>query len=143
MSVIEPSEERVHAETVTGELPGIMEPSKSGDPGIPAAKEGIHIHAGECGIEAANKVRITPSGARSGKESFHEGRQRAEDCGAGLQERGKRKAVGNANVNSPSSGRLDPEESAQKYRRIDTNPSPIILKERASYVSVLLHGCLV
>ena len=139
-SVMETPEERVHAELVTGEVPGIMEHCESRGLGIPAANEGIDIRAGECGNVAANKERITPTSARSEKEFFHEERERADDCGAGLQERGKRKAVGSSNVNSPSSGRSDPEGSAQKYRQVDTSPSPIILKERVSYVSVLLHG---
>jgi hypothetical protein len=144
-SVIEMSEETVTTEMVIGELPGIMEHYESADPGIPAVKEGIDKRDEECGNEAANNVRITLPGARSGKESFHEERQRAEDCGAGLQERGKRKVVGNENLNSPSSGRSEPKESPQKYRRIDTSPSPIILKERVNYVSILLHGlpCLI
>lgn len=142
-SVNEMSEERVTAEMVTGELPGFMEHCAPADPVIPAAQECIDIRAEECGNEVANKVRTTPTGARAGKESFHEDRQRAEACGGASQEKRKRKAVGNANVNSPSTGRSDPEGSAQKYRRIDTSPSPIILQERVSYVSVGSTDCCV
>jgi hypothetical protein len=138
-SVIETPEERVHVAQVTGEVLAVMEHCETRDPGIPTAKEGINIRAGECGNVAANKERSTPTGARSEKESYHEERQRADDSGAGLQERGKRKAVAALNVNSPSSDRSDPEGSAQKYRGIDTSPSLIILKERVSISPIIPH----
>ena len=137
-SIIETSEEEVHATMVTGELPCIMEHCASPYAATPHAEECNHTHAEECANDAANDVALTPPVARTSKECVHEGQQPAEERGISLQERGKRKAGGNAIVNCHSSGREDPEESAQKYRRIDTSPSPIILKERVGDVQFSL-----
>lgn len=108
--MIETSEEEVHATMVSGELPSIMEPSESPVSANPAADEGIDNHAEEPRVDAG----IIPPVARSGKKPFHEEQQRADEGGPSLQERGKRKAGGNAIGNSHSSGRSDPEEKCSE-----------------------------
>lgn len=125
--VAETSEDRLQPELVTGDQSG------SPVPEMPAAEEGMDTQTQECGNAIADDIIITPSGQRYGKEVVHEEREHAPECARGLQERGKRKAIGNAVHISTSSERSDPAQSAQKYRRLNRSPSPIILKERVSW----------
>ena len=137
-SALETSEGRTQLETMTGELHTVMEQFGSPVPAIPDAEEGMEKHAEEYGNEDVNPDRITPSGARTRREYFHEERHVASECALGVQESGKRKAMRRVIVNSTSSEHSDPGESAQKHRRLNTSSSPVIVKERVSYEVVCL-----
>jgi hypothetical protein len=90
-SALEGSEGRTHLETMTGELHTVMEQFGSPVPAIPDEEEGMDKHAEEYGNDDVNPDRITPSGARSRKESFHEERHVDSECALGVQDSGKRK----------------------------------------------------
>ena len=139
-SAIGTPEGRTQLETITGEVPPVMEQFGSPIPAIPDAEEGSDKHAEEYGNEVEPPVTITASGARSGKESGNEERQRASECALGVHESGKRKAMRHVVINSTSPERSDPGESAQKRRRVNRSPSPIILQERVSHSLVHLSS---
>ena len=107
--------------------------SRSPIPEMPAAEEGIDTQTHEIGNATADGIIITPSGQRPGKEVVHEEREHGPSPARGLQEKGKRKAIGNAVRISTSSERSDPAQSARKYRRLNRSPSPIIMEERVSW----------
>ena len=110
--LVEQSVDRVQPEFVPGDHSG------SPGPEMPAAEEGMDIQAQECGTEViVNEERETVNA----------------ECARPVQERGKRKAIGSAVRISTSPERSDPAQSAQKYRRLNRSPSPIILKERVRW----------
>lgn len=107
------------------------------------ADEGMDIHTQKCEDIIGNDVILTPSSQRSGKEHYHEERQHAQEYAHDLQERGKRKCVEKAIANSiiiSSSERSDRAESAQKYRRMNKSPSPIIMQEQVSCLPVFVSN---
>lgn len=132
------SSERSHPELVTGGVDNVNARSRSPIPGIAPADEGMDTHSQECENTNGIDVRVTPSGVGTGQEHYREDREHAKECLHGGQERGKRKVVEIEIVNSTSSERSD--ENAQKYRRLEMSPSPIIVKERVSCIT-WCHEC--
>ena len=135
--VVETDEEGMHVE-LTGGLHNVMELSGSPGPEIPTAQEGIDIHSRERENVDGNDARRTPPGQRPGKEHYHEETQHAQESPNGSQESGKRKAVENARRHSTSSERSNPVRSAQKHRRGNMTPSPVILTSRVSCISMFV-----
>lgn len=125
--VADPSEDRLQPELARGDQFG------SPVPEMPQAEQGMDTQTQEVGEAIADDIRITPSRQRSGKEVVHEEIEQSPEPARGKQERGKRKATGNAVRISSSSERSDPAQSAQKYRRLNRSPSPIILTDRVSW----------
>lgn len=121
-------------ELVTGELQSVMDRQGSPIPEMPAAEEGMDTQTRECVNSIANEDRMTPSGRHSGNEVVHEERQHGEGSARRLQDKGKRIVIEDVVLNSTSSERSDPAQSAQKHRRPPRSPSPIILKEQASCI---------
>jgi hypothetical protein len=111
-SAIETLEGKSQLETMTGELNTVMGEFGSPVSAIPDAKEDLEKPVQEYGNEVVNPVRITPSGARLGKEPGNEERQQASECAMGVHDSGKRKAMRHVIVNSTSTERSDPGESA-------------------------------
>lgn len=126
--VADQSDDRLQPELVRGAQFG------SPVPEMAPAEEGMDAQTQEGGNAIADDIRITPSGQRSGKEVVNEEIEQSPERAPGKQERGKRKATGNAVRISSSSERSDPAQSAQKYRRLNRSPSPIILTERVSWL---------
>ena len=120
--------------TIQAELINELDHVGSPDPAIPDAENGMDKHAEECGNEV---VRVTPSSARVGKETYNEDIQLADELGVASS--GKRKAMRHEMANSSSTDGMDPGESAQKHRRLNRSPSPIVLKERVSHTLVSVH----
>lgn len=139
---IDTSEGRPNAEIATGEDHTVMDHLGSPVHGIPHAGEGIDNTATERGNEAPNPVRATPSGHRSGKEPFHDEIQQPRECALGLQGSVKRKSMRTVVVSSTSTEGSDPEGGARKLRRLNRSPSPILLKERVSFILVLLNAAM-
>lgn len=114
---------------VAGGVDNVKQHSRSPDPATPA-DEGMDTHTQEGENTNGNDVRATPPSVGTRQEQCRQERQHAQENAHCGKERGKRKAVEIEIVNSTSSERSD--DSAQKYRRSEMSPSPIILKERVS-----------
>jgi hypothetical protein len=95
-------------------------------------------HAEECAHITANDSNLNQTDERSGKDKCHANSGHVGLSPKGNQQKGKRKALVSAVVNTLSSDHTEPEGRAREYRRSMKSPSPTKQYDKVRGCSVKL-----